>query len=47
MELLWRNVKGSELATLCPEAHAVAEAGLLRARTDYQMCFNFLEHTGL
>lgn len=51
VELLWGNVKGSELANLCPEtieeARAVAEAGLERAGTDYQLCFNFLEHTGL
>ena len=51
VELLWGNVKGSELANLCPEtieeARAVAEEGLLRAGTDYQLCFNFLDHTGL
>jgi transposase len=51
VELLWGNVKGVELANLCPEtidqARAAAEAGLQRAGTDYQLCFNFLEHTGL
>lgn len=51
VELLWGNVKGRELANLCPEtieeARAVAEEGLLRAGTDYQLCFNFLDHTGL
>jgi putative transposase len=51
VELLWGNVKGVELANLCPEsidqAWAAAEAGLERAGTDYQLCFNFLEHTGL
>ena len=51
VELLWGNVKGVELANLCPEsidqARDAAEAGLERAGTDYQLCFNFLEHTGL
>jgi transposase len=51
VELLWGNVKGVELANLCPEtieqAREAAEAGLQRAGTDYQLCFNFLEHTGL
>lgn len=51
VELLWGNVKGVELANLCPEsidqARAAAEAGLQRAGTNYQLCFNFLEHTGL
>lgn len=40
-----------ELANLCPEtiedARAVAEAVLERAGSSYQLCFNFLEHTGL
>jgi transposase len=51
VELLWGNVKGVELANLCPDtidqARQAAEAGLDRAGTDYQLCFNFLEHTGL
>ena len=51
VELLWGNVKGVELANLCPEtidqAWAAAEAGLLRAGTDYQLCLNLLDHTGL
>jgi transposase len=51
VELLWGNVKGVELANLCPEtideARHAAEAGLQRAGTDYQLCFNFLQHTGL
>jgi transposase len=51
VELLWGNVKGVELANLCPatidEARTAAEAGLQRAGTDYQLCFNFLNHTGL
>jgi len=51
VELLWGNVKGVELANLCPEtidqAWAAAETGLQRAGGDYQLCFNFLDHTGL
>jgi transposase len=50
-ELLWGNVKGVDLANLCPEtieqAREAAEAGLQRAGGDYQLCFGFLEHTGL
>jgi transposase len=51
VELLWGNVKGVELANLCPqtieEAQHTAERALMRAGTDTQLCFNFLEHTGL
>ena len=51
VELLWGNVKSVELANLCPEriedARAAAEAGLERAGTSSQLCFNFLAHTGL
>jgi putative transposase len=51
VELLWGNVKGVELANLCPktidQARAAAEAGLVRAGNDYQLCFNLLDHTGL
>lgn len=39
------------LANLCPdtidEAQAAAHAGLYRIGSDYQLCFNFLDHTGL
>jgi hypothetical protein len=49
--LLWGNVKGVELANLCPqtidEAWEAAEAGLVRAGNDYQLCFKLLDHTGL
>ena len=51
VEMLWGNVKGVELANLCPqtidEAWTAAEAGLVRAGRDYQLCFNLLDHTGL
>ena len=42
--------KASNSPNLCPatidEARAAAGAGLQRAGTDYQLCFNFLDHTG-
>jgi transposase len=51
VELVWGNVKAVELANLCPdtidEAQSAAEAGLQRVGTSYQLCFNFLDHTGL
>ncbi len=51
MEMVWGNVKAVELANLCPdtieEAHAAAQAGLDRVGSSYQLCFNFLDHTGL
>jgi putative transposase len=51
VELVWGNVKSVELANLCPdtidEAETAAAAGLHRVGTSYQLCFNFLDHTGL
>lgn len=51
VELLWGNVKGVELANLCPdtidEAQTAAEAGLDRVGADGQLCFAFLDHCGL
>jgi transposase len=51
VELVWGNVKGRELANLCPdtmdEAEAAADAALLRVGNNTQLCFNFLAHTGL
>jgi putative transposase len=51
VELLWGNVKGVELANLCPdtidEARQVAEAGLRRAGTSEHLCFSFIDHAGL
>lgn len=51
MELVWGNVKATELANLCPdditEAHAAAQSGLYRVGSNYHLCFNFLDHTGL
>ncbi|MFC5104464.1 hypothetical protein [Kibdelosporangium philippinense] len=51
MEMVWGNVKATELANLCPdtidEAHTATQAGLERVGSSYQLCFNFLDHTGL
>jgi transposase len=51
VELVWGNLKAVELANLCPdtidEARVAADAGLQRIGTSYQLCFNFLAHTGL
>jgi transposase len=51
VELVWGNVKARELANLCPdtidEAEVAADAGLWRIGNNEQLCFNFLEHTGL
>lgn len=51
VEQLWGNIKTVELANLCPDtidqAQTAAETGLQRAGSDYQLCFNFLSHTGL
>jgi transposase len=51
MELVWGNVKATELANLCPDtiddATTAAQAGLERVGGSYQLCFNFLDHTGL
>jgi transposase len=51
IELLWGNLKSSELANLCPdnidEAARVAEAGLDRIGGNSNLCLAFLRHTGL
>ena len=51
VELVWGNVKTRELANLCPDtiddAEVAADAALGRIGNNEQMCFNFLEHTGL
>ncbi|WP_162470811.1 hypothetical protein [Saccharothrix deserti] len=35
------------LANLCPDTPDDAHAGLERVGTSYQLCFNFVDHTGL
>ena len=51
MDLVWGNLKSSELADLCPDAiddvAQVAEAGLDRIGSDSLLCLAFLHHTGL
>lgn len=51
VELVWANLKSSELANLCPdtieEAAVHADAGLDRIGTDADLCFAFLKHCGL
>lgn len=51
VELLWGNLKGTELANFCPatldEAATAADAGLRRIGEDAQLCWAFLHHTGL
>jgi putative transposase len=50
-ELIWGNIKSSELANLCTDtiAHVadIAEDGLNRISSDAALCFAFLRHTGL
>jgi transposase len=51
MELIWGNLKGSELANLCPdtidEAASFADGGLCRIGNDEDLCFAFLRHCRL
>jgi len=51
VELVWGNLKSSELANLCPdtidEAADHAENGLQRIGSDAHLCFAFLRHCGL
>jgi hypothetical protein len=51
VELLWGNVKGVELANLCPDtidqAQAAAEAGLERVGSNFHLFSAFLTHCGL
>jgi transposase len=51
VELIWGNLKSSELANLCPdtidEAAVHAENGLARIGADAELAFAFLGHCGL
>lgn len=51
VELIWGNLKASELANLCPdtieEAAVFADAGLDRIGEDGDLPFAFLKHCGL
>lgn len=50
-EALWGNLKGQELANLCPdtveECVDAARAGIRRVRRDEQLAFSFLDRSGL
>jgi hypothetical protein len=51
MDLIWGNLKSSELTNLCPdtinEAVTWADQGLDRIGSDANLCFAFLRHCGL
>jgi hypothetical protein len=51
VEPVWGNLKGQELANLCPdslhEAAQAADDGLSRIGSDAQLCLAFLHHCGL
>ena len=51
VEQVWGNVKGRELANLCPDAiedaAASADSGLSRVGGDLALCVAFLKHCGL
>lgn len=51
VEGLWGNVKGTELANLCPdtldEAMQAAEDGIRRVANDTDLCFSLLAKSGL
>lgn len=51
VESVWGNLKGRELANLCADtidqAAAAADTGLCRIGEDAQLCWAFLQHTGL
>ena len=51
VEQVWGNLKGTELANLCPdtiaEAAETADEGLSRIGQDTQLCLAFLRHCGL
>jgi len=51
VEQVWGNLKGTELANLCPdtihEAAEIVEEGLCRIGSEARLCFAFLRHCGL
>ena len=51
VEMMWGNIKGQELANLCPddlkEAEVELRRGLERVRKSRDLAFSFLRHTGL
>ena len=51
VEMMWGNIKGQELANLCPddlkEAEVELRRGLERVGKSRDLAFSFLRHTGL
>lgn len=51
VEQVWGNLKGRELANLCPDtiedAAEFADDGHVRIGTDTRLCLSFLKHCGL
>jgi hypothetical protein len=51
VEQVWGNLKGTELANLCPdtigEAAEIVDEGLCRIGSETRLCFAFLRHCGL
>ena len=51
VEQVWGNLKGGELANLCPdtidEAEEIVDQGLCRIGNDTRLAFSFLRHCGL
>ena len=51
IEKVWGNLKGKELANLCPDtidqAAQIADEGLCRIGSETELCLAFLRHTGL
>jgi transposase len=51
VEQVWGNLKGTELANLCPdtidEAAEIVDEGLNRIGSEARLCFAFLRHCGL
>lgn len=51
IEQVWGNLKGKELANLCPdtieEAAGMVDEGLCRIGSETELCLAFLRHTGL
>jgi putative transposase len=51
IEGVWGNLKGQELANLCPDtidqAAQIADQGLCRIGSETELCLAFLHHTGL
>jgi transposase len=51
IEQVWGNLKGKELANLCPDtidqAAQLADEGLCRIGSETEPCLAFLRHTGL